>query len=381
MNRKRIVALSAAGLILMTAPLFTSCRNGKASNRVTIGAVLLLSGDNALWGQNARRALDLLSEQLNKQGGIGGHPLTIVYEDSRGDPSTAVSAFQKLTTVNHVPAVLGDMLSSTTLAMAPQANEDRTVLIGISCSSPAVTDAGPYVYRVWPSDLYEGKAFAEWVHQSGLRSISIAYINNEYGTGLRDAFAKQFIASGGKITTSEGYNQAQDEARTLAVKLLSASSDGVYIVGYYEDTALMIRALRQAGYKGMLLGTSSSINEKLIKISGSGAEGFTAALVNDFDKSHLTLKQSQFLAAYKARYGEEPDWAATHAGDAFEVTVKCLKDGAFSGDQIKACIDKRREFDGIDLGVVFDGNGDILNKPIAVDVIRNGQFVNVSTIR
>jgi branched-chain amino acid transport system substrate-binding protein len=203
-------------------------------------------------------------------------------------------------------------------------------------------------------------------------------LNNDYGNGLRNAFAKRFKMLGGRVDLDEGYTQARAEVRSLATKLLGSASDGVYIVGYYEDSALIVRELRQVGYKGRILGTSSSINEKLIEIAGTAAEGFTAALVNDFDRDRLSPKQRQFLNDFKTRYGEEPDWAATHAGDAFEVAVQCLKDGATDGRQIKACIDKRRTFDGVNTGVTFDDNGDVVNKPITTKTVRGAKFTNSS---
>ncbi len=325
---------------------------------------------------SSEKAINLLMSQVNESGGVNGRKLAVVYEDSKGEPKTAVSAFQKLVDVNHVPIVLGDMLTSTTLAMAPRANDSKTVLMGISCSSPTVTQAGPYVYRVWPSDLYEGEAFAEWVYREGVRSVSIAFLNNDYGNGLRTAFSKRYGVLGGRILTEEAYTQVRSEARNLATKLRRSAPDGIYVVGYYEDTALILRELRQAGYQGKLLGTSSSIHDKLLAIAGTASEGFTAALVNDFDKDRLSPKQRQFLSDYKGHYGEEPDWAATHGGDAFAVAVQCLKEGATTGEQVKACIDKRRTFEGVNLGVTFDDNGDVVNKPIAVRTVKDGRFVD-----
>lgn len=373
---KKPTVLLAAGFVFFATLLSIGCRQ-ISSNEEVLGAVLNLSGDNALWGQNARKSIDMLTDEINKNGGINGKHLRIIYEDSRGDPMTAISGFRKLVDINRVPAVLGDMLSSTTLAMAPLANETKTVLIGISCSSPAVTTAGPYVYRVWPSDLYEGHAFADWAYNTGIRSVSIAFINNDYGNGLKSAFASRFRQLGGRVVLEEGYSQITAEVRDLAAKLVQTPADAIYIVGYYEDTALVVKELRQIGYKGKLLGTSSSIQQKLIEIAGTAANGFTAALVNDFDLQNLTATQKEFLKNYRARYGEDPDWAATHAGDALEVAVACIRKGATDGPEIKACIDHQKTFDGIDKSVTFDENGDVVNKPISIKIVRNSTFVNL----
>ena len=99
----------------------------KKDEVIKIGAVLLLSGGNALWGENARKAIDLIIKDVNNKKDINGKMVKVIYEDSKGDPKEAVSALKKLIEINNVPAVLGDMLSATTLAMAPLANQNKVI--------------------------------------------------------------------------------------------------------------------------------------------------------------------------------------------------------------------------------------------------------------
>jgi branched-chain amino acid transport system substrate-binding protein len=371
-------ALVGIGMLVLVAAAVT-CRpsNSPRDQAVSLGAVLAQSGDSALWGQNARKAMELILDEVNSAGGIDGRQVRVIYEDSQGDPKAAVSAFRKLASVNKVPVVLGDMLTSTTLAMAPLANQDETVLIGISCSSPAITDAGPFVYRVWPSDLYEGKVFAEYVFAQKLPSVAIIYLNNDYGNGLKDAFKSRFLALGGRVLDEEAYLDTDRDFRAIAAKVKAVNPNAVYIVGYYEDTGRVIRDLRQMGVSARLLGTSSAIHEKLLEIAGQGAEGFTAAVVNDFDLESLTEEQKAFVAKYRDRYGSDPDWAATHGADALLVALDCLRNGKTTGKEAKDFIDARRTFHGINQGVKFDENGDVVEKPIAVKEVRGGKFTTI----
>ena len=339
--------------------------------------MLLLSGDNALWGDNAKKAINLLSEETNASGGINGKKVEIIYEDSKGEAKTAIAAFHKLVDVEQVPAVLGDMVTATTLAVAPLANQSKVILMGISCSAPAVTAAGPFVYRVWPSDLYEGQVFAEWAYKKGYKTIGVAYVNNDYGTGLKDAFSAQIEKLGGKIVVTEAYNATDKDFRPVVVKIKQVKPQAVYIVGYYEDSARLIREAKQTGFSSQLLGTSSSIHEKLFEIAGKASEGFVAAMLNDFDMAKLTPAQESFVKKYRAQYGADPDWAATHAADAYLVVEACLKKGNTTGEAIKNCIDTDKTFEAINSGVSFDDNGDMVNKPIAIKSVRDGKFVDI----
>jgi len=351
------------------------CSKEKQS-QIDIGAALLLTGDNALWGQNAKKAIDLLVEETNNTGGIHGKKIRVIYEDTKGDPKTSIAAFNKLTEVDKVPVVMGDMLSSTTLAMASLSDEKKVPLIGISCSSPAVTQAGPYIYRVWPSDLYEGEVAATWAYNKGYKNISIVYLNNDYGDGLRNVFKSKFISLGGKLLDEETFTDQDKDFRSIAIKIKNKNPDIIYIVGYYENTAFIVKQFREMEIKSLLLGTSSSVHQRLIEIAGKSAEGFLSALVNDFDLENLNIEQKSFLKKFREKYGADPDWASTHGGDAFLVVKSCLLSGSMTGEEIKTCIDTQKEFRGINLGIIFDKNGDITSKPIVIKEVVNGKFIS-----
>jgi branched-chain amino acid transport system substrate-binding protein len=292
-----------------------------------------------------------------------------------GEPKQAVAAFNKLIDLNKVPIVLGDVMSATTLAAAPIANRAKVPIIGIGSSAPAVTQAGPYVYRVWPSDLYEGRVAATWATQSGHKKACLIFLHNDYGVGIKNAFKERFIALGGKIAAEQSYTSDAYGFRNVVAKLKGIDCDIIYVVGYYENTALMIKNLREAGITALLLGTSSAMSPKISEIAGNSAEGFLVAVVNDIDEDNLSPTQKEFFTSYEKRYGQKPDWAAVKGADAILVAINALQSGAKSGKEVKSTLDKIHTFAAISTEVSFDANGDVVNKPIIIKLLHNGSFV------
>ena len=81
--------------------------------------------------------------------------MEIIYEDDNGKAANAVSAMEKLISVNKVPLVLGSAGSSVTLAMCPIANREKVVLITPISSSKELTEkGGPFFFRVVPLTLF-----------------------------------------------------------------------------------------------------------------------------------------------------------------------------------------------------------------------------------
>ena len=356
------------GLSLLT--LF-SCQNNKTKK---VGSVLPLTGNSAEWGDMARKGMNVILEEYNAN---NVEKVEIIFEDSEGKTSKAVSAINKLINLDKTPIVLGGILSSTTLAMAPTANTKETVLIGVTCSSPAVTDAGDFVYRVWPSDLYEGKVFAEWVFNHNYKRIGIIYMKNDYGEGLKEAFKKRLIELGGEVPNEAFFTDQDKNYRNIITKV-NSKVDAIYIVGYYENTSLIINQIRALDKNIQLFGASSSIQNKMFEIADSTASnGFIAALVNDYDIENLTERQKEFANKFKEKYGVEPDWAAVHGADAISVALDAISKHS-TGADIKKYIDTKKSFDGISSDLTFDANGDVVNKPITIKIVKNNSFQNYS---
>src|SRR5581483_644827 len=153
MKLVRLASLSAACLVAL---LSVSACGDSGSQTIEIGAILPLTGDGAKYGEEARNGINLALDEIAKG------KLRVIYEDDLGTAAGAVNAFNKLTATNKVSAIIGPMYSSTALAVAPLAERKQVVVLSPSASSPALTTAGDFFFRNWPSDVFEGGEMARY---------------------------------------------------------------------------------------------------------------------------------------------------------------------------------------------------------------------------
>ena len=110
---------------------------------IKIGAIMPLSGAAALYGELSRKGLDLAETEINTQGGINGRPIKLIYEDDKGLPADAVTAFNKLKDIDGIKFVVSEM-SSIALAIAPLANENQILQMDASATTPDYTSVGDF---------------------------------------------------------------------------------------------------------------------------------------------------------------------------------------------------------------------------------------------
>jgi len=351
--------------------VFFSCV--KEPQEIRIGAILPLTGDAAKYGKASKQGIELGLQQINSSGGIHKKKLEIIYEDDQADPKLGVSAFEKLITVNKVPAVIGPLPSSVALAVAPLAERNKVVLLSPAASSPAITNAGDYIFRNVVSDLFEGMALADFVYNNlHLREVSIIYINNDFGVGLKNSFTTKFESLGGKIIASESFEQGSTDFRTQLSKIKAGNPQGIYLIGYRE----MGKVLRQAAelkIKSQLLSIAMFEDPEILKIAGKSAEGVYYSF-RAYDSQSGDELVKKFVEDYKSKYGVEPDIFAALSYDSIRILALAMREAGTNPEATKKFLYTIKDFPGVTGKITFDKNGDIVGT-MSIKMVKDGKFI------
>ena len=104
-----------------------------AAEPYKVGAVFAITGPAAWLGEPERKSVKMLQEEINAQGGINGHTLELVIEDTVGEETRTVLAVNKLINKDNVLAIVGPSRSGTTMAVIPIVEKAQVPLV--SCAS------------------------------------------------------------------------------------------------------------------------------------------------------------------------------------------------------------------------------------------------------
>lgn len=356
-------------LIGLCTALFTLCHRADDHR---IGAVLPLTGSAAVWGQNARRGMDLAFTELNSSR-TPAERISVIYEDSRSDPTSAVSALQKLITVDQIQVVIGDIDSSSVLAMAPIANANKVLLLSPGASNPAISNAGQFIFRNWQSDALEGNIDAKFAYSTrGWRQMATLYVDNAYGVGLNTEFSRDFVALGGKIVAQEGYPQGSTDLRASITRLLSDKFDALYLPGYPPEMVVALRQIKELGLSTPTLSVQAFDDPEILKRAGSAAEGVIYSVPKP--PSDTDPVTASFKSSYLATYHVAPGVCSDTGFDAVRIIAYALDHGARTGEQIRTQLTELRNFPGAAGPTTFDAHGDVA-RPFRFMVIKSGKPV------
>jgi len=341
---------------------------------IVLGSTLPLTGNSAVWGVPTKEGIKLALELYNEKGGYKGHKVKVIFEDTKGDPKTGVTAINKLISTDKVIGIIDNSNSAVTLAMAPIANKNKVILLPTGSSSPDITNAGEYIFRIWNSDALEGEIMASYIFTNEkIKTVGILVVNNSYGLGLSNVYKEKFTELGGKISDEEFFDEKESNFKTYISKLLKTNPEGIYIICYPKQGAEILKELKELGNKSKLFGAVAFEDNQLLELAGDAADGLKFPLPSPVDTTNVNYKY--FKKNFEQKFHKKVPFLAAEGYDGFNVIMKAIElSGSYkSGDDIKNGLTEIKGYQGVSGLIKFDKNGDV-HKPYGIRMIKNSKF-------
>jgi branched-chain amino acid transport system substrate-binding protein len=360
------LALLVAGACALS---LTSCKGSPGDDdKITVGAVLPLTGDNSLYGENERKGFTVALQEISKR--WPNVKIEVVYEDTMGEAKTAASAIQKLK-MQGVKYIIDDAMSSVTFAMVPSLGPDA-IMISTGATNPKLSGCSPFFFRIWNSDAEEGSQAAhlsQTVHP-GTKKIAVVYVNNDYGTGLRDVYVRDVEKVITGLTVRDfSYEASQTNFRDLSAIVRGFNPDLIYLVGYGPQTGLVVKEVRGYGIKATIISTVTTEDPKFLERAGAAAEGTIYLYPNTPSGSEADTFRNLFVKTYNS----QPGILADHGYDAIFLYAMAFNSGAKTPTDVQHWFHNMPPYDGASGVIKFDANGDV-HEPYVMKSVQKGAF-------
>jgi branched-chain amino acid transport system substrate-binding protein len=325
------------------------------------------------------RGAELAAREINATGGIGGRPLELVSVDDYGDPDSAVRAAAQLYS-SDVVAVVGSAYSDPSITAAPVYNGGRhpVVQISPSASSPVLSQAGDYTFRVCASDLAYGAALARFASAKlGLRRAAVIYVNDEYGRGVRLTFTSEFQRQGGEITEADPFladrpdvgpylDRIKRQGRAQLILIAANQAEGIPVLHEVRDARLGLPLLAADGFVG--LEAREPLTEGMYISSGYLPSAPSAA-------------NRAFVGAYRQAFPDDglPDQGAAATYDAVKLLAQAITQGGATRAEVRRAVagigSQSPAYDGVVGRIAFDSLGDVPKLVVHIGLVRDRRLV------
>lgn len=381
---KKIFALPLAAASAITLA------TGVQAADVKVGSVAGVTGPIAELVAPIIEGRNLAAIHVNSQGGLfGGDKMVMVLSDSACDPKAGVDAGNKVVNVEQVSVIVGASCSGATNGMVQSVTIPAGVVsVSDSATAPSITALADndLVFRVAPSDAYQGAALAKLAYDNGARKLAMTYSNDDYNAGIAEVFEVEFTKLGGTITANQAHEPNKASYRAELSTLANGGPDGMALFAYYGSSGIaIIRNSLENGLFEKFYAADGMFDASVIEQIGAdnlrGNINITQA-ASDYEDASYKVWAEEFekstgidpkapyaahgydatflvaLAIEKAGSGDRGKISAALrevAGPEGEV----IRPGEWAKAKAAIAAGKKINYEGATGNVDFDGNGDV----------------------
>ena len=364
----------------------------QAQETLKIGGIGPLSGGGTAWGLATQRGIELAIDDLNAAGGVKAdgksYKLELIMYDDQYTGQGGKSAAERLVNQDQVKFIVGPIGSPPALATIGVTNPAKVIALtnGYAAAVLKNETKDPYNFRIINTSVEFGPPLIAWLKEAHpeVKKVGILAPNDAVGQSVATQLAEDYRKQGFEVAI-DMFERGTKEFTPLILRMMAQKVDAFEFDGNSPgDVGLMVKQMRQAGFRGTLIQIGGPGIDEVIQIAGPHAEGYLSYDVFDWS----TPGGQKLQAAYEKKYGkgiinaQMP--AFYHATLLLAEAIK--RAGTLDTDKVRAALEKT---DGFDAGLygpikwtgeeTYGVRHQIL-LPYFVSEVKNGQIIKKEKI-
>ena len=272
---------------------------------------------------------------------------------------------------DRVWAIVGGLDGPTTHLAEQVVAKARLPLIAPTSSDRTANVANvPWMFSVLPGDHRQAPCLAEALaHRAGSRGFVFLSAQDHdariFLTELQRALKPHKLAPEFSHVLPADHPDYAAAARQVVSEDVSA----VVVSAGAFSSAQLVRALRSAGFKGLILGTQSMGRRRFVSEAGPAAEGVLFPLLCD-----PALLPAPFRAAFEKHYHVAPDYAAAHTYDSLNLLFAAIRRAGLNRAKIGDALRDLSPYHGVAGTISWDKLGSNA-RSVGPGTIRAGRII------
>lgn len=319
--RKFLIGLAAAGFAVAAAPA------ASAQGSIKIGLIMPYSGQFADAAAQMDNAIKLYVKQ--KGDTVAGRKIEFIRKDTGGiAPDVAKRLAQELVVRDNVDILAGFVLTPNAMAAGDVSEQAKKFMVVMNAATSIITTKSPYMARVSLTTPQVNEALGTWAATKG--GVKKVYtMASDFGPGLdaEGGFARAFKEAGGEVIGAVKMPVANPDFSAFVQRAKDINPEGIYVFvpGGAQPPAFG-KALAERGIdpkKIKVFGQGEITDDAALKSMGDVALGIITGF--HYDPNHQSAMNKDFVKAYNAAYGRNPDFFSIGGWDGMHLIYEALK--------------------------------------------------------
>jgi len=332
---------------------------------VKLAIVVPLSGDVKTFGESTRDGAEMKFDEARAL----GWEIETVLADSKCDAQEAANAANKVIFEDGVKYIVGEVCSNASIPISEIAEANQVLQMSPTSTNPVVTvnedgSTKEYVFRACFLDPFQGEVVAALAQELGASKAAVLYdVGNDYVKGLAEYFKSSFEGMGGTVPVFEAYTKDDADFSGILGKVSAADVDVLFLPDYYNKVNLIAQQAKEKGITATLLGGDGWDSPELrVDLLEGGYHS------NHYSPADPRPMVQDFVSAYTAKYGAEPDALATLAYDAAGILLQSIAEAGVDDPAVVKDKMAAIAYEGISGDITYDAQHNPVKKAAIVKI-------------
>ncbi len=256
-NRRKVSLLASAAIVggSTLTLLATSSPSILASSRTpyVLGMSVSETGAYSALGVPEVDSARLAVQQINRAGGIHGHPLKLVVLDSQSSVTLAVENYRQLIQNDHPLGLLGSASTGSAVAAIPEIERAHIPFIANASDAEVINPASQrqWIFKVPAVDTTPMQVILNYLKAHKMTRVAFVYMNASYGTGALADFKRIAPPQGFKLVASTAIDPTATSvtSQLAALKAAKPAPQAVVVWDIPPSADTIITDYRSLGLK------------------------------------------------------------------------------------------------------------------------------------
>jgi branched-chain amino acid transport system substrate-binding protein len=295
----------------------------------------------------------MVQEQINKAGGINGHPLELKIMDSQTDPSKAVTALQSLLRDPEILAVAGGSSSPDNFAMIPIIEKEGLTLMSCGGSIKISDPVKKWVFQVPATDRIAMQSILKYLKSKNITKVAMIHSTGGWGTSGAEQLKEQAPNFGITVLSYESFGDKDVDMTPQLTRMRDLNPQAIISWTATAAGSIISKNLKQLGIKALHVHDHGFGNLKFVKIAGDAANGGVLPMGKIVVADQIDAKDPQkkalsdFREQYEKQWNETIPAFAAHTFDGLMILKKALETAGADRAKIRDAVENMKNFIGI----------------------------------
>ncbi|HSU04946.1 MAG TPA: amino acid ABC transporter substrate-binding protein, partial [Acetobacteraceae bacterium] len=291
----------------------------QAASPIVIGGTISQTGALAEDADYQAKGIQLAVDEANEHGGWLGRKLELKIYDDQSNSGTAVRLYTRLITEDRVNLLIGPYSSGITQAIAPLMNKYKMATIEPGASMPDISVKGnEWNFQGTASSYTYLDELLPIAKKAGEETVAVLALKSAFTLACSHARLEQAKQLGMKVVYQTTYSLPSPDFAAIGLAIKNANPDVVLGCTYFPDAVGITQSLHNQGFKPKYLAeTVGPVEAAFGKALGPLANGIISN--TSWWPTFKTPGSEAFVAAYKAKFNQAPDYHAATGFASVEV--------------------------------------------------------------